>query len=298
LRWAVALGVLFCWSGAGAAPIDVIRLCVIAAPVGLAGVTALNTACPNLAESLAQLGLDTTLYDGWRKRLTVGGLSDLSVLLDRYDGPTDRHAPNIGSLPGILEALKRDETPAIQSWWDAFRTWLQEWLAQSDSAIAKWLRQLFASAEVSPTLLKLIAYAVTAAVLAAALFLVVRELRAAGFGRKPTDEMPSAAVQAPRKGAQSHPLENAADVFAELLRRLVSRLTQTGRLDAERALTHRELIAHSRFETEGQRRAFAAVATTAESVLYGSQPAAPDRFGGVLQQGELLLAELREKQPP
>jgi hypothetical protein len=298
-RWTVALGVLFCCSGVGAAaPIDVIRQCVIAAPIGLAGVKALNAACPGLDASLTQLGLDNTLYDGWRERLTVNGLSDLSVLLDRYDGPAAQHAPNSNSLPGILETLKRHETPAIESWWDAFRTWLQEWLAQSDSAIAKWLRQLFASAEVSPTLLKLIAYGLTAAVLGTALYIVVRELRTSGFGRRRrSNEMSSAAAHDLSAGAQPNPLEAAADVFGELLRRLVRRLTQTGRLDAERSLTHRELIAHSRFDTEGQRRAFAVVATTAETVLYGAQQAAPDRFRGVLEQGESLLAGLTEKKP-
>jgi hypothetical protein len=272
---------------------------MIAAPAGLAGVKALNAVCPRLDESLTRLGLDDILYDGWRERLSVNGLGDLSVLLDRYNGPAQQQAPNISSLPGILEAMRRHETTAIQSWWDAFRAWLQEWLAQSDSAIAKWLRQIVASAEVSPTLLKLIAYGLTAALLAGALLILARELKASGFARRRASlKMASAAVDDPPHSGPPNPSDSAADLFGELLRRLVSRLTQTGRLDAERSLTHRELIARSLFDTEGQRRTFAAVATTAESVLYGSQPAAPERFGAVLEQGESLLAGLTgQKQP-
>jgi AcrR family transcriptional regulator len=299
LQWIIALGVFFCSAGVGAAPVDVIRQCVVAAPAGVAGLKALNAVCPRLEESLNQLGLDDTLYDGWREDLSVNGLSDLSVLLDRYDGPALEHAPNISSLPAILEALKRHETTTIQSWWDAIRAWIQEWFAQSDSAIAKWLRQLLASAEVSPTLLKLIAYGLTAALLGAAFFVLVRELKAGGFTRRgASNGLLSARVADPPQGGRPNRLDSAADVFGELLRRLVSRLTQTGRLDADRSLTHRELIAHSLFDTDWQRQAFAAVATTAESVLYGSPQAAPGRFDGVLEQGESLLAGLTEKKPP
>jgi hypothetical protein len=73
---------------------------------------------------------------------------------------------------------------------------------------------------------------------------------------------------------------------------LVERLLQTGRLRAERSLTHRELVSRSTFDDESQRAAFAAVAGTAESILYGPRPAQADELRQVLRQGEVLLAQM------
>jgi hypothetical protein len=77
-----------------------------------------------------------------------------------------------------------------------------------------------------------------------------------------------------------------------LLQLLVNRLVQTGRLRAERSLTHRELVVRSRFDSESQRLLFATVANTAETLLYGSESAAPEQLSSVLQQGQTLLRQL------
>jgi hypothetical protein len=79
-----------------------------------------------------------------------------------------------------------------------------------------------------------------------------------------------------------------------LLRALVKRLLQTGRLRSERSLTHRELIARTSFDSDGQKIVFANVARTAETLLYGSQSAAPELVESVTRQGRELLLQLTE----
>jgi hypothetical protein len=77
-----------------------------------------------------------------------------------------------------------------------------------------------------------------------------------------------------------------------LLRELVSRLVQTRRLDRERSLTHRELVARSAFDSETQRAAFATVAGTAESIVYGPRGATLEDLNTALSGGHTLLAQI------
>jgi hypothetical protein len=79
-----------------------------------------------------------------------------------------------------------------------------------------------------------------------------------------------------------------------LLRALVKRLLQTGRLSVERSLTHRELIARTSFDSDGQKAVFANVARTAETILYGSNPPAAEHLETVTRQGRELLRQLSE----
>jgi hypothetical protein len=81
---------------------------------------------------------------------------------------------------------------------------------------------------------------------------------------------------------------------AGLLRALVKRLLQTGRLTTERSLTHRELIARTSFDSDTQKTVFANVARTAETILYGAKPAAPEFLETVTRQGRELLLQLSE----
>ena len=69
---------------------------------------------------------------------------------------------------------------------------------------------------------------------------------------------------------------------------------QTGRLETERSLTHRELVTRSTFDDESQRAVFAAVAGTAESILYGPQDAAQERLDTVMDEGRALLTQLSD----
>jgi hypothetical protein len=89
-----------------------------------------------------------------------------------------------------------------------------------------------------------------------------------------------------------------AERIAALLRLLVSRLMQTGRLKSERSLTHRELVTLSVFDSEAQRAVFAAVAGSAESILYGAHSVPAERLESVLGDGQVLLSQLPDSASP
>jgi hypothetical protein len=298
LRSALALGGLIASSWVGAAPLDTLRDCTAIAAPGVSGLKDLGAACPKLAEALGDLGLDAVLYEGWQRNLNVHALHDAIALSERYSKSSwqRQSAPNTAELPAILKALQDQQAPQDVSWWRSFKTWLKEWLAHSDSAVANWLKGLLdrwlGHAEISIGFLQMFTYIVAALTVIAAIVVIVGELRAAGVGRRFGISRREAKGGGPLSDPFEEPAAAALSGPAELLRLLVQRLLQSGRLRAERSLTHRELIARSAFDSETQRSTFAAVAETAESMLYGSVNASTERLEQVTRQGQELLRQL------
>jgi len=177
---------------------------------------------------------------------------------------------------------------------------LKQWLAHSDSSLANWLNRLLdrwsTHVDLSAAWLKMITYGLTALVVIAAIIVIVRELKAAGIGRRARKAAQAAPAvpDAPRSRFDLSPASvPGTDALAALLRALVAQLLQTGRLKAERSLTHRELIVRSAFESDEQRAAFAGVAHGAESNIYGPRGAAKS-WDEVERRGQALLAQLND----
>jgi hypothetical protein len=297
-RSILALGGLLASSWIVAAPLDVVRACAATASPGLSGIKDLAASCPQLPDALATLGLEDVLEEGWREQLNTNALRGLTELADRYRG-AKWQTPDTAALAGILSAMKREQAPQSESWWESLKAWFKHWLSQSNSSVLQWLNRWLdawlSPTKVSAALVKVIAYCSTALVLLAALVVIVNELKAAGVLRR----RPRAADAAHRGkileasgegGAVALP--TGSHRLTELLRVLVNLLMRTGRLKMERSLTHRELIAHSSFDNEAQRAAFAGVARTAETMLYGPNGAAPEQLAHAIEQGEGLVAGL------
>jgi hypothetical protein len=295
----LALAGLLASSGIAAAPLDVLRQCAATASPAASGVQALSATCPKLSGALAALGLDETLYGDWQHKLTPGALHDVVQLMGYYSG-SKRLAPDTTVLPGILNSLKDPQARTGESWWQSLKTRLKQWLAQSDSSLASWLNRVLerwsTHVDLSVTLLRIVAYALTVLVAIAAIVVVVRELKAAGIGRRARRTGPATPAAQDASETQFDLLPaplTGADGLAALLRALVERLLQTGRLKAERSLTHRELIVRSAFESDEQRAAFAGVAHGAESNFYGPRGAATS-WDEVERRGQALLAQLND----
>jgi hypothetical protein len=294
-RLAPALGSLIATTCLAGEPLDIVRDCAATASPTLQGLKDLGAVCPELRAALDQLGLDRILYEGWEDKLNVHALHDLIELNQRYSAARWHGAPDSSAVPGILKSLNAQPPPQVLSWWRAFESWIGEWLDQSNSSIAKWLKHLLdgvLGANVSPGAVQAFVYIVTILTTLAAGVIIVRELKAAGIAarfrrRRPVNSPGGPALHS---SADDEPADETSP--AGMLRALVKRLLQTGRLTAERSLTHRELIGHTRFENEAQRAAFAGVARTAESVLYGAQTPAPEIQEAVTRQGRELLRQL------
>jgi hypothetical protein len=303
---AVALAALLASTRLAAAPLDTVRECAAAASPTVYGLKDLRAVCPQLQAALGTLGLDEILYEGWQDKLNVHALRDVLDLAQRYSGPKWHGVPDTASLPAILQSLQDRQSPQVVSWWHSFKSWLKHFLDRSDSAVAKWIKHILndwlGHAEVSSGFLDAFIYVVTALVAIAAIVLIVRELKAAGVGRRVRRaQSATGTAQNPMSHASATDDETAPDPGspAGLLRALVTRLQQTGRLATERSLTHRELIARSVFDSEAQKSVFAGVARTAESILYGAQTAAPEFLEQVTRQGRELLMQLsRSKSTP
>ena len=302
MRLALTLTGLFASAALAAAPLDVVRECAAAASPSVSGLKNLNAVCPQLDAALTALGLNEILYDGWQEKVTAHALQDAAVLAERYSESKPRRSLDQGVLRGILGSYKTQPEPP-HSWWRALEDWFKRWLAHSNSSLANWLNRLWdrwlSHAEVSPSFLKVFMYGLTALAVSAAIVVIIRELKAAGMTRR----LGSAARARGARGGDHHPAAgveaaSAMSSVAELLRALVQRLLQSGRLKAERSLTHRELIVRSTFDDEAQRIVFAGVARTAESLLYGSQRAAPEVLEQVTRQGRALLLQLSNSTSP
>jgi hypothetical protein len=289
-RIAVAIAGALAWSSLAAAPVDVVRDCAAKASPAIAGIKDLGPACPDLAEALKALGLTPMLSDGWQEQINTDVLRDLANLAEGYGKSRPRDLPDLAALRGILKTLEREQTPLSQSWWDAFKAWI----AHHSNALS-WLERWLGRLGESTTLFNLISYSLVALVLLAAVVVIVNELKVGG-ARWRRRRAAAAALNPAGGGVDSGALPPGAlaDGLAELLRALVSRLMQTRRLKTERSLTHRELVTRSTFDNESQRAAFAAVAGTAESILYGAHGAAPDELNKVLLEGRALLAQLSD----
>jgi hypothetical protein len=282
-----------------AAPLDLVRKCADTAPPALSGVKALEAVCPGLKGALAGTGFDEILIEGWQEKINAHALAELGGLAERYSR-SSWHAPDTALLPKALESLQ-EQAPKISSWWQSFKTWLKNWLSRSDSALASWLNRLLdrwsAQTDVSVTFLKIVTYCLTALVVIAAAVIVIREIRALRVGRRARNALEVKSSDAITRESDFEPQlvpGSASDALTALLRALVKRLLQLGRLRADRSLTHRELVVRSVFESEEQRASFAAVAYGAESNFYGPRERAPDSFDAVKRRGEALLAQLAQ----
>jgi hypothetical protein len=297
-RLILALGSLIATTCFARAPLDTVRDCATVASPSVYGLKNLGAVCPELPAALGALGLDQILYQGWQDKLSVHALRDVVDLSERYSSPRWRGAPDTTAVPRILQALQNEQAPQAISWWHAFTTWIKKWLEHSDSLIAKWIKHIFDgildSTNVSPVFLQAFVYIVTTLTGLAAIFVIARELKAAGVGRRFRRARTALHSQ---QGSSIHPPTNAAacadeNTPAGLLRALVERLLRTGRLRSERSLTHRELIASTYFDSEAQKTIFASVARTAETILYGSETAAPEFVESVTRRGRELLQQL------
>jgi hypothetical protein len=301
-----AVGVAALWGVCGlnphlsaAAPADVLEDCTKSATSTLVGLDALSKVCPELPAAITSLGIDRVLRDDWREHLTVAQLRDLTALAHRYASANSHVAPRTQALSDVLRGLKSQNSDA-KSWWDRVKEWWHDWLARSDSALAKWLREISNHVSVSQGVLRMLAYGLTAAITLVALILGARECRS-WLRRRHAQRRDFIAPTDPEQGAaQWHApatSSSAEEQLSRLLRALVLQLLATGRLKADRSLTHRELQLRSQLDDEEQRSAFECVTHVAEALMYGPRGSAQGAIPEAIERGAALLARLQPASP-
>jgi hypothetical protein len=149
---------------------------------------------------------------------------------------------------------------------------------------------------VSQGALTIVAYCLAAIIGVVALILGIREFRTWVERRKvaSADELPHGQPGKLAATLAEPEQPNSDEVrLSRVLRALVMRLLETGRLSAERSLTHRELVSRSRFDEDGQRGDFAGVTAVAEALVYGPRGAVQSAIPQAIERGESLLAQIQ-----
>jgi hypothetical protein len=251
--------------------------------------------CPQVPAALRSLGFIELLSRDWQQRLNRSSLQDLLDLSRRYRGPQLSAPPSQATLPPILQDLRRDQAP--HSWWQSFKERLRRWLQLPSASGAPWLVQLLSA--MPPAAVRVMLYVTTVAVVVMALWMVWRELLAAGvLDRRRGTGQPGAPVSngvvAPTAELALVDVDTAppGQRAAVLLRLLLQAMRRAGRVHAERGLSCRELSERASFDNSGQRQRFASVARWAERERY-AEDAGQIEPASVLAQGRELYAELR-----
>lgn len=297
-RCAIAgLALMLCGTALGGTPIEDLKACAARADAPEAEGKKLLDLCPGILANLSALGLDSQFTLNPNREVDSQVLEDLAALVEHYSGRPASKGPAITHLPGIAEEVNGKKTATSPDWWERAKQWLQRWFGRDSAKGGSWLSQLFERMGESQRFLHIMVYVGVGLVLAAALAVVVNELRAAGVWpfkqNLGAQQRTSAALLMPVALAEE---ARVPGPLSGLLISLVERLVRGGRLRAERALTHRELIARSQLDTRAQAQVFARVAMSAEAALYGPDDyRVPDE---VIAEGRALLHELERSEVP
>ena len=306
LPWVTLLALIPPAQSASSGAAQVLERCSEAdLPVVPDGIQNLVPVCPDLEQALVDLGVADQLNADWRQKINRTGIKQLAQLVQRYQAQPRGGAPDIATLPQVMQALHLRQAP--RSWWQQFKEWLQSWLREPNRQNLDWLDRLLLHLKLPPTLTRVFGYATIAAVLAMALWMVWRELKAAGaLAPRVARERAVAPrrVTLTREIGSDLPDLEALPLWqrpAALLAALVAALRQSGRLGVERALTHRELGERGVFDDAAQRARFQRISLLAERQLYGAdavQPsaAAAPQLAQVLADGVALHGQLRAAQ--
>ncbi|MGH8144342.1 MAG: hypothetical protein ACREU2_17745 [Steroidobacteraceae bacterium] len=257
--------------------------------------------CPQIVPAISRLGLGDQLGAHWQRDLTRGELQGLVRLVQRYRAGPPSAAPALAALPGVLRRLR--EPPTAHSWWQDFKARLRRLLMQQGAAGSDWLARLLPM--LPQTVLRAILYGTAASVVALAVWIILRELKALGSPFRGRQRRGGAAALLASDRAAAARLLSLRDVEAApmtersivLVRLLVQALRQAGKLVGDHTLTYRELGEHGSFDTLEQRGRFVRLALLAERDRYGMGAMAAEQWQTVSSEGRALHAEILAAAP-
>ena len=278
--------------------------CVESVEHGVIGMDALETACPGLEAALVELGVASFLSEQQRELIGLPGLMNVQSLLQRYDAAPETDAVEVDSLRPVLDSLQQPvQAKENLSWFERFKRWLRKTIGAGSAAdpSSSWLSRWLDEHRMSETARDVLFYGSVLLVVLLAIVVVVNELRVARKARRKSTQAqsPNEGIGADGKAVSSVDFDAAArdDRPSLVLRMLVATLVKTGRLRAERSLTHRELSATAKFDAAEQRECFHRIAELAERVVYGGVEVPNQDLDDVVQAGRALNSHLSGAAP-
>jgi hypothetical protein len=279
------------------AAIEVIEKCSDAADEDTIGLEALEDECPGLTRALEASGYLALLPTASRDELDVDKLLELLRVASRYDREAPR-AVNVGTLGPILDSLRTQAPERPLTWFERFKRWLRAKLERPDSDSDNWLSRWLDDVDVPDAIARGILFASIGLIVVLTIVVIINELRAAGVFRSRRRSRDADMILA---GIASAAMDDVADIdtlpvdrkIPMLLRMLVTTLVQSGRLRAERSLTHRELCTRANFDDAQQRESFRRVAALAERTVYGVGEVPAEEVEPIVAAARALDAQLR-----
>jgi hypothetical protein len=270
--------------------------CIESVEDDVIGMSALEEKCPGLEQALIDLGLDPFIADWQWDRIGVYGLMSLRSVEQRYSEPPSARTVQVDGLKSVLDELRQPvQAEKPLTWSERFKRWLRNLLSQQGNDTESWLSRWLDDYRLSETARNILVYGAVILVVLLAVAVIVNEVRVARKGRlkKARTRASEATGVSGALAARSLDLDTAtrSERPSILLQMLVATLVKTGRLQAERSLTHRELTTRARFDDSSQRESFRRVAQLAERIVYGGDDA-PAQLDDVVQAGRALHSQL------
>jgi len=270
--------------------------CIESVATDVVGMEALEAACPGIEQALVDLGLEPFISDLQRDTIGLYGLMNLQSMEQRYREAPAARTLQVENLKPVLDQLQQPVQAEQQlTRFERFKRWLRGLVERQASGDDSWLLRWLDEHRMSETARNILFYGSVLLVVLLAAAVVVNEVRVARRGRLKRGRTRASGIDATSDllAARVQDLDSAArnDRPSILLQMLVATLVKTGRLQAERSLTHRELTARARFDDSSQRDSFQRVAQLAERIVYGGDDA-PEELDEVVQAGRALHSKL------
>lgn len=270
--------------------------CIESVEADVIGMPALEEKCPGLEQALADLGLEPFIADWQWDSIGAYGLMTLRDVEQRYSEPPANRELSVDSLNSVLNELKQPaQAERPLTWFERFQRWLRNLVSKQGSGGNSWLSRWLDEYSLTETGRNILFYGSLILVVALAVAVIINEVRVARKGRRKKDRTQAASTAGVSAEALARSLDLDAAARSErpsiLLQMLVAALVKSGRLQAERSLTHRELSARAKFDDSSQRESFRRVAQLAERVVYGGDEA-PAELDEVVQAGRALHSQL------
>jgi len=262
----------------------------------------IGESCPDLVEEIESSPWAETLSPDWREALSHAELSQLEYFVSYYDRRSfARRELSLSSLDEIVRGLG-DAAEIIndKSLWERFVDWFDELLSDKSDDAPGWFSEWLSNVEVSSLTIKIVFWIMSALLVAAAIGVIVMEIRAARSSL-PANRLRNKASRGDTgigvgdRLLTLYDLDNAAldDKPSILLRLVLQRLEFLGVIPYDPARTHREVErAASALGSDGQ-EVVTRVSESAERIRFSRDENRPQEIGEVVTAGTALLGKLK-----
>ncbi len=277
---------------------DAIFDCIdILAPLSTHAPAAAGPYCPALVDGLSHHPLAGKVVGVEIAHLEAVHLEDLAALIAHYEQAPATMVFDGGALDRILDELPKIEAEALSPW-ARFLVWLESWFRDwFEREGAGWLQGIFEPLRMPEGLGTALTILTITLLLTAALFVVLRELREAGWlqgtsyrGAGPMHDHAGKLAGFELDDLERIALERKPAVLLELL---IHKLRLAG-TRVRPGATLRELEWSIAEWSDSQHHSLSALCRTAENLAYAAQPPRPAEIETAVAAGVSLVESIRQ----